>query len=256
MSYIYACLFSNGYVKVGRSINPDVRIAQHKERVSCFGITLDKQKITFCNINDSVFCERVLIDRCVDRSVSRNKREWFVGLDYDEVCLWLDEVSLLDKVQEEVAVPVEKFEWHYQKTEPRYFITWPNGYKIDTHVWNDRLPHLPHWPDSAVMRWDLRDDWNYLWPELHNHPCAIYFAPKHPYRVGDKSFRSWVESWPVGFCDKDYIKNMPDSAKEIVYEVWPSFIQTKKKPLCQRQGIGNKKPAVAGLIRFVSYAAF
>ena len=35
MSALYVCLFSNGHLKVGRSVNALARISQHEERVSC-----------------------------------------------------------------------------------------------------------------------------------------------------------------------------------------------------------------------------
>ena len=33
MSSLYVCLFSNGHLKVGRSVNALARISQHEERV-------------------------------------------------------------------------------------------------------------------------------------------------------------------------------------------------------------------------------
>ena len=68
------------------------------------------------------------------------------------------------------------------------------------HYWVDHRPEEPHWPDSAVMRWDLRQaDWHKIWPELIDHPCALLFAPRHPGREGAPIFRDWVASWPEGF---------------------------------------------------------
>ena len=40
MSFLYVCLFSNGHLKVGRSVNALARISQHEERVSCLGVEL------------------------------------------------------------------------------------------------------------------------------------------------------------------------------------------------------------------------
>ncbi|WP_162577722.1 hypothetical protein [Variovorax sp. PBL-H6] len=69
------------------------------------------------------------------------------------------------------------------------------------HYWVDNAPTQPHWPESAVMRWDLRQsDWHLIWPELIDHPCAKLFAPTHPDRKGPRRFRDWVESWPEGFA--------------------------------------------------------
>ncbi|WP_042337319.1 hypothetical protein [Paraburkholderia fungorum] len=68
------------------------------------------------------------------------------------------------------------------------------------HYWVDTCPQEAHWPDSGVMRWDLRpDDWHEVWPELIDHPCAILFAPIHPHRDGPPRFKDWVSSWPEGY---------------------------------------------------------
>jgi hypothetical protein len=72
------------------------------------------------------------------------------------------------------------------------------------HFWVDHKPGELHWPDGAVMRWDLRpDDWHIIWPELIDHPCALLFAPQHPQREGAPKFRDWVGSWPEGFNWKE-----------------------------------------------------
>jgi len=34
MEYLYVCHFSNGHIKVGRSIHPKSRIASHADRVA------------------------------------------------------------------------------------------------------------------------------------------------------------------------------------------------------------------------------
>nr|WP_023842380.1 hypothetical protein [Burkholderia sp. M701]BAO18837.1 hypothetical protein [Burkholderia sp. M701] len=68
------------------------------------------------------------------------------------------------------------------------------------HYWIDTCPGEAHWPDSGVMRWDLRpDDWHEVWPELLDHPCALLFAPKHPHREGPPKFADWINSWPDGY---------------------------------------------------------
>jgi hypothetical protein len=222
VEYIYACLFSNGFVKVGRSGKPLVRIKQHENRGSCFGIKLLSHEIRQCLNESSSYCENILIEKCVINSTSKNKKEWFLGLDYDEVCLWLAEIA-----SHEREVIVEEKEPAYEVADvdehSRYFITWPNGYSLGAHVWNDRKPHLPHWPESAVMRWDMRKDWDKIWYELIDHPCAIYFAPNHPDRVGNPVFADWVKSWPESFDDMTYLDNMPQTAQDIVKAIWPKF---------------------------------
>lgn len=85
----------------------------------------------------------------------------------------------------------------------RYECRWKaaeDGSDQQVHYWVDLQPHEPHWPDSAVMRWDLRvNDWDRVWPELVDHPCAKLFAPRHPQREGPRKFSDWVESLPKGF---------------------------------------------------------
>ena len=90
------------------------------------------------------------------------------------------------------------------RSNNRYECRWtspadPGGIP-QAHFWVDHKPDEPHWPDGAVMRWDLRpDDWHSIWPELIDHPCALLFAPRHPQREGAPKFRDWVGSWPEGF---------------------------------------------------------
>ena len=89
----------------------------------------------------------------------------------------------------------------------RYECRWRVEGGQQMHYWFDHNPSEPHWPDSAVMRWDLRpEDWEKIWPELIDHPCAILFAPRHPHRTGPRVFRDWVQSWPAGY---DWEQKLP-----------------------------------------------
>lgn len=91
MESLYVCLFSNGHIKVGRSIDPISRIAQHADRVSCFGVTLADHFIVECPT--VLFGEARLIDRCVEACETRHNNEWFAGLDFGEVCEWAAEAA-------------------------------------------------------------------------------------------------------------------------------------------------------------------
>ncbi len=92
---IYACLFSSGLIKVGRSIDPKSRIASHQERLSCAGIELVNTH--FLSVDGCVFaCERELIRRCSEASTKRYKSEWFDGLDFAMVSAWIDEIAASD----------------------------------------------------------------------------------------------------------------------------------------------------------------
>lgn len=85
MEYLYVCHFSNGHIKVGRSIDPRARIAAHADRVACMGVELVEHHIAEC-IGRSAPAEAALIERCAELSHKRNKSEWFEGLDYLDVC--------------------------------------------------------------------------------------------------------------------------------------------------------------------------
>jgi hypothetical protein len=89
MESLYVCLFSNGHIKVGRSINPPARIAAHAERVGCMGVELVEHAIFPCA--DSIIArEDALIARCREAAEQQFKDEWFDGLTYREVLCWAE----------------------------------------------------------------------------------------------------------------------------------------------------------------------
>lgn len=90
--FLYVCSFSNGAVKVGRSSDPDSRIAQHEERVSCLGILLNEKHTIEC-VGPVVPAETEMIQRCAGAATTRHKNEWFYGLDFTEVCEWAGEIA-------------------------------------------------------------------------------------------------------------------------------------------------------------------
>lgn len=93
MEYLYVCHFSNGHIKVGRSIDPKARIAVHVDRVACVGIELVEHR-TFKCVGQSAPAEAELIERCTQIASKRNKSEWFEGLDYLDVVLWAQDCSI------------------------------------------------------------------------------------------------------------------------------------------------------------------
>ena len=95
MNYLYVCLFSNGHIKVGRSINPLARIASHEDRVSCLGVELVEHRIFEC-VGHVVPAEAELIRRCGEVASKTNKNEWFEGLDFLLSCEFADEISRLN----------------------------------------------------------------------------------------------------------------------------------------------------------------
>lgn len=90
--FLYVCHFSNGHIKVGRSISPKSRVASHADRVACVGIELIEHHIVEC-VGHSAPAEAALIERCTELATKRNKSEWFEGLEYVDVCDWASEFS-------------------------------------------------------------------------------------------------------------------------------------------------------------------
>jgi DNA-binding XRE family transcriptional regulator len=93
--YLYVCQFSNGHIKVGRSIEPKSRVATHADRVSCMGIELADHFIVEC-VGPAAPREAALIRRCVEESETRFRSEWFAGLDFQSVCEWAGEAARLE----------------------------------------------------------------------------------------------------------------------------------------------------------------
>jgi hypothetical protein len=106
-------------------------------------------------------------------------------------------------------------------TVKRYECRWRAEGDKQVHYWFDHTPSEPHWPDSAVIRWDLRqDDWDKIWPELIDHPCAILFSPRHPHREGPRVFRDWVNSWPIGYdWEQKLPKNLLPAIQNALVEI-------------------------------------
>lgn len=92
MESLYVCHFSNGHIKVGRSIDPVARIASHADRVACLGVELIEHHVIEC-VGRSIVSEASLIQRCAANATQRNKNEWFVGLEFPLVCDWANECA-------------------------------------------------------------------------------------------------------------------------------------------------------------------
>jgi hypothetical protein len=102
---LYVCHFSNGHIKVGRSVDPLARVAAHAERVSCLGVLLAEHFIAEC-VGPCVPAEAALIARCAEAAPRRNLDEWFEGLDYAEVCRWA-----VDAAQMKLDYPQTNSRW-------------------------------------------------------------------------------------------------------------------------------------------------
>jgi hypothetical protein len=102
MESLYVCLFSNGHIKVGRSIDPQARIASHVDRVSCVGVELAAHITVEC-AGASEPREASLIGRCAEAATRRFKNEWFDGLDFAVVSEWAREAAALS--DEDMRLP-------------------------------------------------------------------------------------------------------------------------------------------------------
>jgi len=217
MSHLYACLFSTGVIKVGRAGDPAQRIRQHAERVACLGVTPMETRTVAC-VGAVYLAEAAVLERCRLSASRQFKREWFEGLSFATVCDWLAEEAARghrpaepEPVAEVVCMTdgEQRFQCHWQD---------------DSHVWTDARPQDALWPDAAVMRWNLRpSDWHRIWPELTDHPCAIFFAPTHPLRDGPPCFQDWVRSWPSADAGADLFPSMPETAQQAVRAIWPEL---------------------------------
>lgn len=103
MEYLYVCHFSNGHIKIGRSINPTARIASHTDRVACVGIELIEHRFFEC-VGYSGAAESRLIAYCAERATKRNKSEWFDGLDFEDVCEWAAEFAASEVAVRSISI--------------------------------------------------------------------------------------------------------------------------------------------------------
>jgi len=171
MSYLYVCVFSSGHIKVGRSIDPRSRIAQHAERVACIGVELVDHRSFVC-VGSVVAAEAELILRCSNQCDQRLKSEWFSGLAFDAVCAWAGEIAnslctaaAAEPLQKAIdlcggvgklaaAIGISQSavsNWRARGTSPEPV----NCVAIEQAT------------DGAVTRQDLRpSDWHKIWPEL------------------------------------------------------------------------------------------
>jgi len=78
---LYAILFSNGVVKIGKSTSIERRIKQHIDMASCFDITVESY---FVEVNPQI-TEQDLICFCQENGILCNGNEYFKDLDYTAV---------------------------------------------------------------------------------------------------------------------------------------------------------------------------
>jgi hypothetical protein len=117
MDSLYACLFSNGHIKVGKTTNLPARIKHHCDRVACVGAVLtDLAHRVVCD-GQVEARERWLISLCADRAGVRHQSEWFAGLEFNTVRAWCTQAAELEipphhlTVAEEVAPAGVHADW-------------------------------------------------------------------------------------------------------------------------------------------------
>jgi DNA-binding transcriptional regulator YdaS (Cro superfamily) len=95
MNSLYVCLFSTSHIKVGRSVDPQARIAAHADRVKVVGVELVDHRSVECK-GDSVAAEAALIARCDAECFTRHANEWFEGIAFADACGWMSECASIN----------------------------------------------------------------------------------------------------------------------------------------------------------------
>ncbi|MEB2514812.1 GIY-YIG nuclease family protein [Pseudomonas sp. YuFO20] len=81
---VYAVLFSDGWLKVGRGRNAQARIGSHAGISSMRNATVMKSVVSGLLVNPKK-AEKRLIDFCMSIALPVHGREWFVGVDFESV---------------------------------------------------------------------------------------------------------------------------------------------------------------------------
>ncbi len=172
MEYLYACHFSNGHIKVGRSISPIACIEAHTDRVACLGVTLERHHMAMC-VGNVIACEAALIARCAQFADGQHKNEWFAGLVFSTVRQWVDECAgLIHDVLRQHALKTFWFGMPVEKRKEFALAckTWVGHLTNACYGYTTLNPALcvlvERESGGQVTRQDLRDDWQAIWPEL------------------------------------------------------------------------------------------
>jgi DNA-binding transcriptional regulator YdaS (Cro superfamily) len=166
--FLYVCQFSNGHIKVGRSIDPQSRIAQHADRVSCMGVEMVEHFIAEC-VCPAYEREQALISQCADAASRRFKSEWFDGLDYPTVCEWAThaatcQIEAASRRSTILSLDERRDLAARLGMTPSVLLQALNGERPAAPAVAVRIEHASN---GAVCRWHLRpDDWHLIWPEL------------------------------------------------------------------------------------------
>lgn len=177
MNHLYVCLFSNGHIKVGRSISPQARIASHEARVSCMGIELVDSRVFEC-VAGSAGPEAALIQKCRNNAAANHKSEWFDGLDFETVCQWAGDFSSDGSAADRAEGSQSALSKYLSRDGAQAHLAASLG-KSTAQVWqwkerySDRKPSpanclaIERATEGAVTRQDLRpDDYWLIWSDL------------------------------------------------------------------------------------------
>lgn len=189
MESLYVCRFSNGLIKVGRSIDPESRIASHADRVACMGVELCERFTIGC-AGHAQPAEKDLIACCAGMAAQRFKSEWFAGLAFEDVCAWATRFA--GKLYESEfqfggqQSPVQRAFAVFDSSPTRMAAAIGGGVlrqSVEHWVKSDRIPteHCRSVQElTGVMCWELRpDDWWRIWPDLMDAKGAPQ-VPREP----------------------------------------------------------------------------
>lgn len=82
--FVYAVLFSDGWVKVGRGKNPEIRIASHVN-LSAMRNAAEEKRFISGRIIGHVKAELEIINFCLANGERAYGREWFKGIDFSKL---------------------------------------------------------------------------------------------------------------------------------------------------------------------------
>lgn len=87
---VYAVLFSDGWIKVGRGTSPNARIRSHQTLSAMRGAVLTNSIVSGPLVNASI-AEARLIKECQAQGRAVHGREWFLGVDFDSLASIISE---------------------------------------------------------------------------------------------------------------------------------------------------------------------
>ena len=81
---IYVIAFDSGVIKVGRGYSPEQRIKAHRKIGIIAGWKIIQTFSIECKF-DAIKAEKHLIAKCIEKCSEVRAREWFLGLEFDNV---------------------------------------------------------------------------------------------------------------------------------------------------------------------------